>query len=709
MSDGIELVSQNVTSEKVLGRIAFQESVLKDISYAIQKEREKKKFNQDILRKRFIELRDETSGVRSQSGEQDTDLPMLFEQMHYQLSLAARRPEPLPSSDSPYFAHIQVREGHILKDYLLGYRSFLSSYSKIPVIDWRQAPLARIFFEYREGDEYEVEIHGKIRKGDLIQRNIVTIQKGSLLGLQFEGHKLIRDDSEHWVFESAQILDGLSRTSDISVQCNQSLLSGGNLSALLDKDQYELLQACDRSVLLVIGGAGSGKTTVALHRLAQLHFLDQLRYSSRNMMMIVPTEGLNHLCQILLRRLGMEGIPVMTFDSWMNAQRKKYLKGLPKTLCDETPPEVSRFKRMAGLSKSIDFYSSEKMKKNPEWINENTILKDRFEFFTSEQALLKAFENPEERPARALVQMVIKHTLAQHSKSSDERFQGADPEKLKTLDGKPLDWATPDEIRGTIDIEDFPVLFEILDCKKRAKKAKNLKFGQYTHLILDEAQELAPIELKMIGRSLPKNPSVTIAGDAAQSMDQHSVFKDWNSSLSSLGVDGQAEVSELKTNYRMTRPVSELAQMILSPLNILLPDASREGAPVRMSFHEEQGQADIQLIESISDLMTRERFCSVAIILRSPEGALNLYQRVSDHIPVRLISDGNFSFTSGVDITSVDCVRGLEFDYVIIADANSGIYTNDPHSRKSFYVAISRSAHQLWIMSVGRKAPFLNV
>ncbi len=79
-----------------------------------------------------------------------------------------------------------------------------------------------------------------------------------------------------------------------------------------------------------------------------------------------------------------------------------------------------------------------------------------------------------------------------------------------------------------------------------------------------------------------------------------------------------------------------------------------------------------------------------------------------DDLPeARLVLDGEFSFRPGVDLTDVESVKGLEFDYVIVPDAGATAYPDDPESRRRLHVAVTRASHQLWITCVGNPSPLV--
>ena len=113
---------------------------------------------------------------------------------------------------------------------------------------------------------------------------------------------------------------------------------------------------------MILGGAGPGKTTVALHRIAALAFKNPSRFNQDSIAVIVPDEGLVRLSKNLLSLIGMRGIFVATFDHWVHAQGRNIIHGLPKRLCEDTPPRVIRFKRHPAMMIAVQVYLKEQAK-----------------------------------------------------------------------------------------------------------------------------------------------------------------------------------------------------------------------------------------------------------------------------------------------------------------------------------------------------------
>ncbi|HEY5960288.1 MAG TPA: DNA helicase, partial [Polyangiaceae bacterium] len=107
----------------------------------------------------------------------EDDLPALMHELSVRQTLAARPPTALPDRDTPYLAHLVLLEGRQTRDYLLGHANFFDLERGVRIIDWRVAPVAKIYYNYAEGDEYEEELPGRTATGVVLARRIVVIEK----------------------------------------------------------------------------------------------------------------------------------------------------------------------------------------------------------------------------------------------------------------------------------------------------------------------------------------------------------------------------------------------------------------------------------------------------------------------------------------------------------------------------------------------------
>ncbi|MBL8913987.1 MAG: ATP-binding domain-containing protein, partial [Archangium sp.] len=181
----------------------------------------------------------------------------------------------------------------------------------------------------------------------------------------------------------------------------------------------------------------------------------------------------------------------------------------------------------------------------------------------------------------------------------------------------------------------------------------------------------------------------------------------WPKSLDVMGVKGAGTI-RLTTSYRCPRPIAEIARQILGPLAPPTPArASREGAPVGLFQFPGEGAAHLFLAGVLKDLLDAEPHASVAVITSSPDTARRFFPLIEGLPNTRLVERGEFPFTPGVDVTDVDSVKGLEWDYVVIPDTNAAHWPGTDEGRRRLHVAVTRASHQLWLISPGTWSPLV--
>jgi len=201
------------------------------------------------------------------------DLPTIFQEMNLVRALLEHpQDEVLPERHSPYFAHMRLEEDGKRTDYCLGRASFFDTLNGVRVVDWRFAPIARIFYRHREGDVYEEQLPGRTAEGVVEARRVVVIHRGEINRVMTPEYTLVRTDDGSWSCVSAaagaQLRGGAgtaARAGSLGVGALTTDRSRqADVSALLDREQFEALSTSSSRPLLVLGSAGSGKTTVAL-------------------------------------------------------------------------------------------------------------------------------------------------------------------------------------------------------------------------------------------------------------------------------------------------------------------------------------------------------------------------------------------------------------------------------------------------------------
>ncbi len=386
--------------------------------------------------------------------------------------------------------------------------------------------------------------------------------------------------------------------------------------------------------------------------------------------MIVPTEGLAASLQPMLRQLGVD-LEVMTYDRWASLQARRAFRRLPRE-SESTPPSVMRLKRHPELRSAI----AELANRAPGRIDNDvdiaapptTALATRgdLQHLFGDAVLLERVARAARLPPRD-VNDTLDRTRTQFSPRAEEEWAHVtDRRRLLAVDGRKLDEGTASEFASTIDVDDYAVLFELarLRAAKRSQPSA-ARMTTYDVLLLDEAQELAPFELALLGRSLEPTGTLIVAGDADQHTDETSSFRDWQSTMTELGRPEHAAVC-FEIGYRCPPAVVELAHAILGA-----PAVAPSGAGVPSTgacrWFDDEAALLAWMTRDLRHLLRRDRRASIAMVCRSPRTARRITEGLhAAEIPARLVFDGRFFGRGVVQVTTVEEVKGLEFHFVII-------------------------------------------
>jgi hypothetical protein len=289
-------------------------------------------------------------------------------------AVAAHRPGSLPDARAPYFARMRVvmdtdrandrdTGAARTRDILLGAQTYADARRAIRVIDWQRAPLARVFFAYRPGDEFAEEVGEREISGRLEQQSLVTFVDGHLVGIVTPEQAYHRGEDGTWLAAPAPIpaldtpppgpLAALAASANVPGATPLTRLMG-----LLDADQRAVVEDTSARPLLCSGSAGTGKTTAALLRLAAWHARTQHEPKRSRALMVVPEPGLARAARARLEHFGfggfggfggIAGTGIATFDEWVAQQGRQVFRKLPARTSMDTPPAVSTLKRHPAL------------------------------------------------------------------------------------------------------------------------------------------------------------------------------------------------------------------------------------------------------------------------------------------------------------------------------------------------------------------------
>jgi len=746
---------------------------------------ESSKNQEDIL--------DEMAMISEQIPEAtEDDMSKLNEQL-VRLNILLTREE-LANEDgvnlnNPYFAHIRLREGKRTRDLYVGNQVYQTPDLQVQIIDWKVSPIAMIYFLYEEGDEYEEEIDGRLFEGEMELKRILKVVNGEIVRIKQGDVLLVKQDDGQWekFIEERYLLKGGAESAirpgtSKAVDPKLGLDRQGNIrkdkllpeiTALIDPEQFALITRPDSGFVVIQGTAGSGKTTVALHRVAWLYYRDVNRFKPETMMVMVFNKALATYISKVLPSLGVHNVRTEVFEDWASNYRFRLFQSyLPRHYSEWTPISVIQFKKHPALlqiirefieqkdrqfdtelvelldGRSVRGFPLGKLRQMPliarlytifEWIEgRNQFGGVTFSYGIEISSRLQRIVTNYIDPEKTRVEMIVQFweelfsnfeflsnrfkELAGDDLSSAElvqvgewqksqyikRFSLGDTDKTDLFEIFTGDKKTSNEL-PTLDYEDDPILLYFYQHLFKEIVDRGGKSMELSHLMVDEVQDLSPVELAVLLKTLKQPASITLAGDVNQKMVEQSGFMDWEQMFKSLGLEGEA-ISTLKVSYRSTYEIMAFSLDLLGDLASTNEfTAMRRGPAIELFHFGNQGELVYFLSKSLKDLSVVEPNASIALICPSPENAIQYFQLLDkmELNDLRLVADQDFTFTPGTDVTDIKQVKGLEFDYVVLLDVDSVNYPDNNYSRYLLHIGSTRASHQLWLMNCGDPSPVL--
>ncbi len=670
----------------------------------------------------LISLRDQIASARLE------DVPPLLAQMQQIAAIASSRSkpdvEPIDTAN-PYFGHLRLREkDRGTRDVLIGRTTYIEPREQIRIVDWRHAPVSQLYYRYDEGADYEEVFGEREVEGEVLLRRTVTISDGQLRRVDAPQGTFVRSRKDGGWRKIAQRHLELTGGEGSAVRANHIRGVLGvdddveqredrhlqDVTALLDPRQFELISRPDAGLVVIQGGAGSGKTTIGVHRMSYLAFQAKHRFTPDRMLVVVGTPALRDYIGQLLAALGMGAVRVVTFDFWA---RKLYERHFPKHRKikheDDAPAEVGRFKTgpivLQLMNEGAKAFRQQGRRRPSDAMDlwaETLTATDRI------MAAFDAQDASERRLSKDQLRRVVAWCSDRCPAVLDwgvDRDEDDDGEGIRGADGV----AEEEDDRVAIEAEDYPLLLrahQLIAGPLRSRKNKALR---YEHLFVDEAQDLAPVDVCVLADIVSNQKSITLAGDTSQRLHVDTGFERWEQVTDALDLQ-HIEVEPLKIAYRSTREVLKLARAVLGHLaDPDEPVATRSGNPVEHHALPSQGAAAAFIGEALRPLFLRESHATVAVLARYPEQSDAYFDglKMAEVPGLRRVRNYDFTFRPGVDVTEIRQVKGLEYDYVILVDVNADTYPDRDEARYQLHIGATRAAHQLWIVSTGKPSPLL--
>ncbi len=585
--------------------------------------------------------------------------------------------------DSPYFARIDFRLKDVDDEYKYYIGRFAFDYEdELLILDWR-SPIASMFYDYEIGVAgYDAPI-GWV-DGEITRKRQFKIKNGKL-EYALESSINIQDDI---------LQKELSHTSDEKMK---------SIISTIQKEQNQIIRNDKADTLIIQGVAGSGKTSIALHRIAFLLYRFKDKISANNVIILSPNKVFGDYISNVLPELGEEPLCELSFENIAEVQLERIInfesERNPLETNDAKWSERVRFKSTLDFVKLMDSYI--KQMPNKIFIPEDYIFGD---FIAKSDWIQSRFDAYNKYPVKRRLEKVAEDI--RYRFETDNIMEEDLPRVksiLKNLNGML-------KIKNTLLLyKDFFKQMNISNMFVMPEK-KTLEWSDVypfiyihaayeglqedkviRHIVIDEMQDYTPIQYAVI--NLLFKCKKTILGDFGQLVNpNHTHTLD---DMKQLYDDG--ELVMLNKSYRSTFEIINFTKKI-QDISSLEPIERHGEEPALLKCNNEQDEINKIKIE-IEEFKKSDN-ATLGIILKTDNDAKAIYDVLREEYSVHLISSESSSFTKGVSITSIKMSKGLEFDEVIVPSVNNKTYYSD-YDRSLLYIACTRAMHKLKLTYVG--------
>ncbi len=587
--------------------------------------------------------------------------------------------------NKPYFASIVFKEknGKTYNIYIS--LTYLRDKNTNNILyDWR-SPICSLFYDYETGP-CEYEAPGGIYQGELKRKRQYKIEDNKLVG----------------VFDNSLNIDDEVLQEVLATESSEKMK---NVVNTIQQEQNKVIRNLEDNNLIVQGIAGSGKTTVALHRIAFLLYrLKNL--NSNNILIFSPNNIFTEYISDVLPSLGENNTLQTTFNDYLSYFITEY-KNI-ETFTDfvsryytykEDNPELVAYKQSDLIIKDLDAYLKNYISncKFERSITENEINKvtqeelneflhyryDRFPLFERVDEISKKLSQNFYKGSNKKVKTFAKllKESANFKKDYKEIYHDfwlseythhkLSEIEIKNFINKPEinyeDALLFSYIKGTL--EGFPY-----EC--------NIK-----QVIIDEAQDYNRLQYIIISKIFQK-ADFTILGDINQNINPYYRYETLEE-LSDL-FKGDTKYLELLKTYRSSPEIIEYTNKIL---NLKHVNAIRKDNNKPVQFRKNIKDLKGNLLKDINTL--QNEYKSTAIITKDFREATNIYELLKDEIEISLLDANTKKFQKNLIVIPAYVAKGLEFDSVIIYNDRNNSYRQN--ERNLLYVACTRCQHELYI------------
>ncbi|TYP77547.1 HelD family protein [Paenibacillus methanolicus] len=593
--------------------------------------------------------------------------------------------------------------------------------NELLVVDWR-APVASLFYAFSGGEApvaYESP-DGTIEGVVHLKRNLMVRESA----LERLVDSYVRGQEDEAVTDEF-LLYRLGESKDNKLR---------DIVSTIQHEQDRIIRTEKNKAVFIQGVAGSGKTTVALHRLAFLLYQYAGRIRAERMVIFAPNRMFLDYISGVLPELGVGDILQTTYTEWaletlQNAVRMDdsadalaYWFEHPRTR-EQMERSSGRLKGSLRFKEAIDaaladietrLLPEEPFEPMDRLVLSVAKMREWLETDESGEPLMRRRERLVSRLKRWF------ESEWKARRFTDKKIKTKATSKLNAYAKKIPSYTAEAFYASLMDDETVGGLLPAsvrTETKKRVKKglaaAEDLAplvyihlrlFGterpNYDHIVIDEAQDYSPFQLESL-RLCQRQPSMTVLGDLQQGIHGYAGIHSWRE-LSDLFEADERGYFELDRSYRSTMEIIEFANHVLRGMGDEVKPAVpvfRSGEPVDLIEAREDERLE-RLTDTVKQWQGGGAYKTIAVLGRTAAACEAIGERLAQAgLAASVVRSKQEAYGGGLTVVPVYLAKGLEFDAVIIADADAASYGSD--DAKLLYVGCTRALHKLTLFHSG--------